>query len=163
MSGQVLSTILPAQPLGTTKSITDGVSLQVWEAQRSAGAVTVVFSLDDVSGGNISTNGEGNNNTNYEVDLEEALSSNPIGAGQTDGASNVSIFDSANLTDYETFCRVASNGVVSDCLDSSDVVDLQQNGASQFFAVVVAAPPASDTSGTVVTGVGSVPDVPISG
>jgi hypothetical protein len=163
MSGQVMTANLPVSPLGTTKSIATGVSLQVWEAQRSAGAVTIVFSLNDVNGGNISTNGEGDNDTDDVTNLEEALSSNPNADLESDGTSNVSIFDPANVTDYETFCKVAHNGELSDCLDSADVVELQHNGATQYFAAVVAEPPMSDKRGTVVTGVGSVPDVPISG
>jgi hypothetical protein len=163
MSGEQLTANLPATPLGTSKTIASGVKVEIWAAHRSAGAVTIVFALDDASGGNISTDGDGNNDTDDESNLEEALSSNPANHYGNDGVSNVGLFDTNNLTEYKTFCKVARDGTVSDCLDSADVVELQHNGARQYFAVVVAAPPASVRTATVVTGVGSVPDVPISG
>jgi hypothetical protein len=160
MSGRRVAFKLPAAPLGTTKSITDGVNLEVWAAQRSAGGVTVVYALDDVSGGDISTDGSGD--VPVVTVLSDALASDN-GNYADDGASNVGLFDATNLTEYQTFCQVASDGTLSDCLDSADDVSLEKDGARQYFAAVVAAPPASATSATVVTGVGSVPDVPISG
>ena len=155
MSGQLLTANLPASPLGTSKSIASGVDLKVWEAQRSAGAVTVIFSLDEV-GSSVGVSDE--------TDLEEGLTTNePGNTSFPDGTDNVSIFDPANLTDYETFCQVAGNGNLSNCLDSADDVFLNATGDSEYFAAVVAAPPASVQTATFVSGVGSVPDIPISG
>jgi hypothetical protein len=130
MSGRRMTFTLPAMPLGTTKSITTGVNLEIWAAQRSAGAVTVVFALDDVSAGDLSENTEDLN------DLTDALSPDNDSNYPAGGEENVGLFDPANLTEYQTFCQVGSDGNLFACPDSDDIVELQQNGARQYFADV---------------------------
>lgn len=154
---------LPRQPLATTATIAPEVNLEVWQVARSGPTVTVVFALHDTD-----TTPGGSLDVSDEVNLQEALdlnASNPNASTAervNNVANNVGLLDTSALKDYETFCNVTTGGTLTNCLASVDNVNLG-SGGRQFMAAVVAAPPASTKTATLVTGVGSIPDVPISG
>ncbi|MCU4184346.1 hypothetical protein K6U06_08235 [Acidiferrimicrobium sp. IK] len=160
MDGETVQASLPDRPLGTTGTIASGVNLEAWQAQRSGSAVTVVFALNNTTDHAVSVSDE--TSLGDGLDLNSANPNAPISARVNNVVDNVGLLDTSSLKNYETFCNTSASGTLTDCLGSADNVSLSAGGR-QFFAAVVAAPPSSTKSATLVTGDGSIPNVPISG
>lgn len=159
-AGGTVRAALPAQPIATTRSIANGVDLEVWQVQRSRPAVTVVLSLHNTSAQNVSGPDESRLESALDLNNGKAGDDNPV-------VNNVGLLDTSALKNYGTFCNTNVSGVLTNCLGSADNFYTSAlkftPGYNLFIATVVAAPPAPTKTVTLVTGVGSVPNVPISG
>lgn len=137
---------VPAQPVATVPSSIPGVTLQLYAAQRQGnGAVLVVFAVD------LSPSAA---SSGKKLDIIQALdldySSDSSG---TETANNVAVVDAAGLKEYETFNPTPNNPAT--CLCSNTGGLSWHDPGPAYLAALVAAPPASAHTVSVVTGLGS--------
>lgn len=154
-TGGPVSADLPSKPLGTVPTGVPNLDLEAWSLQRQGGAVTVVIAFHN--------NGPALDSGAYTFGALVPLDVNGPGANTT--ANNIGILDTGSLKEYLTFAQVNSDGRVSDCLCSNDINtgNAPAAGARAYYAAVVAAPPPTTKSVTLVTGDGSIANLPISG
>lgn len=154
---QEVSETLPAAPLATEGTTLPGLDLEAWSLQREGDAVTVIVGLHNVGTKTIT-----DQHINQPViDFESALDVNG-GKDPTAFFNSAALLDTSSLEEYETYAQVRG-GDVEDCLCSS-VGDINlAPGARMYLAAVTAAPPAATTHVTLITGVGSFADLPLSG
>ena len=152
-SGGPVTTKVPATPIASTPSSLGGMTLQLYVAQRAdPGAALVVFALQLRSARNY-----------YWQTVSSALSANGSQEGSAT-VSGVSLLDTAGLKEYETFMAKPSDDATCLCssVGESGVTNNPSSGV-YYFAALVAAPPASVTSVSFVTGMGSIANVSLSG
>jgi hypothetical protein len=147
---------VPRQPIGTTPASINGVTLELYLAKRvQPGAVLVVFALK--FGPSASTSGS------TADAMTEGLSADSGSPSSIDNpsVSGVSLFDPTGLKEYQTF--MSNPAVDLTCLCSQIQPGVPYSAPStSYFAALVAAPPASVTSVSFVTGLGTIADVPLS-
>lgn len=147
---------VPATPLGTTPTTVPGVTLELYLAERvSRNAVLVVFALNVPSGG-ISVG--------LETQMNQALSGlgNDINGDRNawDAVSGVSLFDPVGLKQYQTYMADPTDD--DTCLCTTALTGYNFQPGSNYFAALVAAPPANVKSVSFVTGLGTIGDVTLS-
>jgi len=141
---------LPGQPLGTSGSAISGLDLEVWLLQRSGShAMLVVFALHNPGSERVPTG-----------ITAAALSANHNSAGSTNTVSGVSAVDGSGLKQYLPF--MVRPGDDQTCVCSDIQLNDYGPGERDYYAALLAAPPSDVRTLTVVTGLGSVPNVPLS-
>ena len=154
-----VTTRVPSQPIGSTPTSVAGLTLNLYVVQRSGPqAVLLVFGL-------VSSRPVGDEASQTDNDIWEGLSANyynGVGNSESPSVSGVSLLDSANLKQYLTYN--AHPDVDADCLCSALSRNISfRPGAVEYFAALVAAPPAGASSLSFVSGLGSIGDVQLSG
>lgn len=147
---------VPAKPVATVGTTTDGVNLEVYKLERVGGVVNVVVAA---------------HNTNAEpVDtrrIVHAMDESPDVVHQIYDTSNISLIDLEGLKDYRSFIEDdGKGGDGGTCLCSYiHYYDAQKFAPDErrYFVTQVAAPPAEVSHVTVNTGTASVADVAITG
>ena len=166
---------IPSQPLGTSPTTTQGITLQVWVLKRvQPNAVLAVFgpSITRAAGQSDSI---GNDATSA---VENGLEDSP-----TYNDAQIGLLDVGALKEYQVYesdssgspclCTKAEPGLTFDWSSSSSsnqgnnsgTTPTQGGGDSKSFlmAALVTAPPANVNKVTVITGFAQIPDLPISG
>jgi hypothetical protein len=138
-----LRATLPPQPLGTSGSSVPGLDLEVWTLERSGSqAMLVVFALHNPGSTPVNT----------------GTKSASLSANATDSSvSGVSAVDGSGLKQYLTF--MLNPGDDKSCVCSLIHFDDYDPGQRDYYAALLAAPPGGVKTLTVVTGLGSVPNV----
>ncbi|MDQ2729535.1 MAG: hypothetical protein M3Y91_17110, partial [Actinomycetota bacterium] len=132
-----------------------GVDLEVYELQReSPQAVLVVFALHVVGSSSIGIGDQ----TSTQEELDANLGTVGGGPGAVSG---VSIVDLTGLKQYLPY--MSDPTVDSTCLCSQNQFNSADSGDVDYFAAVVAAPPAGVTTVSFQTGLGTIGNLPLSG
>lgn len=152
-----VTSLVPAKPLGTTPTFVPGLTLQLFVVKRvSRSAVLVVFALGVPAGIPVGT----------ETQVDEALSdggntiSAPDRSNAWDAVSGVSLFDPLGLKQYQTYMADPAND--DTCLCSIGLSGYNFMPGNNYFAALLAAPPAKVKSVSFVTGLGTIGDVTLS-
>lgn len=147
---------VPAQPMATVPTRTDGLQFELYLLKRSGSAVDVVFAL--------------HNTSSKAIDLMAATAGIDANTGSDSAVdahhvSNVSLVDPKGLKQYLTFLQNPKDEN-SECLCSqvnNSLGDNLQPGARRYAMSEVAAPPPQVTKVTVLAAIASVPDATITG
>lgn len=146
-----VSANVPAKPVATVASSTDGMDFELYDVRRSNGVVRVVFALHNVGDADVNLG-----------DATQDLDENPTVS--VHDASGVALVDGTGLKEYKTFLE---GGDGSACLCSQTwnaIGDTRLGpGTSRYYVAEVAAPPASVQQVTVRAGVATVTGVRIEG
>ncbi len=138
---------LPGQPIALSGSSISGLDLEVWTLQRSGDrAMLLVFALHNPGSATLPTGVKA-----------EGLSAGNQRSGSVTGVSAV---DGSGLKQYLPF--MINPADERTCLCSLIDVDDFKPDQRNFYAALLAAPPRNVKSLTVVTGIGSVPNVALS-
>ncbi|MBO0828693.1 MAG: hypothetical protein J2P24_13025 [Streptosporangiales bacterium] len=146
-----VSADVPAKPMATVPTSTDGMDFELYVVKRTDAMVQVVFALHNVG--------------DADIDLAyatEDLDENP--AVSVHDARRVALVDGTGLKEYKTFIE---DGDDSPCLCSHTWTAIGDSGfgpgVRRYYVAEVAAPPASVDQVTVRAGVATVPGVRIEG
>jgi hypothetical protein len=152
-STRQVSVPVPARPVATAATSTNGVNLELYAVRRSGGAVDVVVALHNTTGQEL-------NILHVTAGLQEVPTADPF----TD-ASGISIIDTTGLKEYKTFREGGNTGkcLCSETWGGSGIDNAFKAGERRFYVAEVAAPPPSVTKVTVLAGISSVSDAPITG
>jgi hypothetical protein len=146
-----VSVNVPAKPMATVPTSTDGMDFELYVVKRTDAVVQVVFALHNV--------GDADINLAYAT---EDLDENPTVS--VHDASAVALVYGTGLKEYKTFLE---NGDDSPCLCSHTWTTIGDNGFGPgtrlYYFAEVAAPPASVQQVTVRAGVATVTGVRIEG
>lgn len=149
-SAGTVSVDVPAKPVATVPTSTDGMDFELYTLKRSDAVVQVVFALHN-------TGGEDINLAYATADLDE----NP--AVSVHYASNIALVDGTGLKEYKTFLEDADGGA---CLCSQTWNAIGGGfgpDARLYFVAEVAAPPATVQQVTVRAGIATVTNARIEG
>lgn len=149
-----VSVEVPSQPIGTTPTSVPGATLALYVAKRTgANAVLLVFAVNITP----STADNGDLTGNVQSGLDANANS-----GDFTAASGVSLFDPTGLKQYLTYMSNPQDNKTCLCTALNGVFNNGGPG-TRYMAALVAAPPASVTSASFVTPLGTIANVPISG
>lgn len=142
---------VPAKPMATVPTSTDGMDFELYVVKRTDAVVQVVFALHNV--------GDADINLAYAT---EDLDENP--SVSVHDARAVALVDGTGLKEYKTFLE---DGDDSPCLCSHTWTVIGDNGFGPgtrlYYVAEVAAPPTSVDQVTVRAGIATVPGVRIEG
>lgn len=148
-SAPSVSAILPSKPLASTPTDVNGVTLQLYLAQRvQPNVVEVVFSVTGAS------------SSDDQNEVQEYLSTNESNIVDSRGVlatSNVALLDPVGLKEYQPFMADPTNDAT--CLCSDTDLWLGNSPAPVYFAALLAAPPPSVQTVSFESGLGSIPNV----
>jgi hypothetical protein len=146
LASQQMKVSVPTQPIASTATNIPDVSFEVYTLQRYGSEVYLVAAMH-----NTGTAATGN-------------ISGSLGANLSTDLQGVSLFDPAGLKQYLPYGEPQGANLSVGCL-CTDTFSMNPlaGGASFFVAAVYPAPPASVTTVSVITPVGTVPSVPIAG
>lgn len=145
-----VSAVVPAKPVATVPSSTEGMDFELYTLKRTDSVVQVVFALHNV--------GDADINLAYATaDLDE----NPAAA--VHDASGVALVDGTGLKEYKPFLEHEDGG----CLCSQTWNAIGDNGfgpdARRYYVAELAAPPATADQVTVRAGIATVAGARIEG
>lgn len=147
-----VSAVVPAKPVGTTPTTIPGVTLGVYLAKRlNTNAVLAVFAVQipaALAG-----------SATLESSLAQGMDANYGRTSNVLAVSGVSLFDPAALKEYLPFMANPSDDAT--CLCSNLASASFIHAGTVYLAALVAAPPAGVSSASFVTGVGTIPNVPL--
>lgn len=146
---------VPAEPIASTPTSTEGLTLELYAVQRSDKVVNVVVAVHNTGKTAIPV-------LESTTDLDESPSA------VSRNTSNIALLDAKGLKEYRTFLEDADD-VNSACL-CSKTYDIGDPGDDDFapgerrhYVSQVAAPPSDVTEVTVLAGLGSFPGVTVEG
>lgn len=145
---------VPAEPIASTPTSTEGMTLELYAVQRSDKVVNVVVAMHNTGKTAIPIR-------ESTTDLDESPSA------ISRNTSNIALLDAKGLKEYRTFLADADD-VNSDCL-CSNTYDIGEGdddfapGERRHYVSQVAAPPTDVTKVTVLAGLGSFPGVTVEG
>jgi hypothetical protein len=148
----MVSAALPDKPLGTSGSAISGLDLEVWSLTRSGDkAMLLVFAMHNPGTSPVKTG-------TATARLSAAKNSVEKNTG-TNTVSGVSAVDGSALKQYLAYMvnPADDNTCLCSAVRFSDFTPDQR----EYFATLLASPPAGVKSVTVVTGLGSVANVPL--
>jgi hypothetical protein len=153
---QPVTTTVPTQPIGVVSTSYPGVQLRLYALRRlGPEAALAVYGLYVEPGTGIGVG--------TQVSIEEAMSVGGLPPGGAQAAlSNVSLVDPVGLKQYLTYQTRPGNPNTCVCSLFPSVSTLD-SGTTSYFAAVTSAPPASVTSVSFVTGLGTIGNVSLSG
>lgn len=146
-----VSADVPAEPVATVPTSTDGMNFELFTLRRADAVVQVVFALHNT--------GDADINLAYATaDLDE----NPAAAVHV--ASNVALVDGTGLKEYRTFLEDGDRGACL-CSQTWNAVGGNDFGAGtrRYYVAEIAAPPATVDRVTVRAGIATVDDARIEG
>ncbi len=147
----MVSASLPGQPLGVSGSSISGLDLEVWSLARSGDkAMLVVIALHNLGSSPVKTGTETGNLSASRDPAKEVAKT----------VSGISAVDGSGLKQYLPYMvnPADDNTCLCSTFSTSDFTPDERN----YYAALLAAPPAGVKSMTVVTGLGSVANVPLS-
>lgn len=148
-----MSASLPGQPVGTSGSSISGLDLEVWTLTRSGDrAMLLVIALHNPGTSTVRTGVETGN-------LSAARNSSDRDA-VAKTVSGISAVDGTGLKQYLPYMTNPADD--DTCLCSAFNRRDFSAGQRDHYAALLAAPPAGVKTVTVVTGLGSVANVPVS-
>ncbi|MQA79436.1 MAG: hypothetical protein GEV10_13315 [Streptosporangiales bacterium] len=151
--GGTVTVDVPAEPIASAPTSTEGLTIELYAVQRSDNVVNVVVAAHNTGKTTIPLQ-------DVTTNLDESPS-----ALEHD-ASNIALLDAKGLKEYRTFREDGEDGPCL-CSKTHDIGDNEEDdfapGERRHYVSQVAAPPADVTKVTVLAGLGSFPDVTIEG